>query len=172
MKKIIGTIIEYILNILLVIVAILIILGVYYVYQIKIAKNDYANLFGYTFFEVATGSMSGTIEIGDVVIVKITKDVNENDIIVYKDGDNFITHRLVEKNENGMIAKGDANNSQDKPIVEEQVLGRVICNIPKVGIWRKVFLTPEVIIFIIILLLLLGVIVHLSSRTENKEDEH
>lgn len=97
MKKIIGTIIEYILNILLVIVAILIILGVYYVYQIKIAKNDYANLFGYTFFEVATGSMSGTIEIGDIVIVNITKDVNENDIIVYKDGDNFITHRLVEK---------------------------------------------------------------------------
>lgn len=71
-----------------------------------------------------------------------------------------------------MIAKGDANNSQDKPIVEEQVLGRVICAIPKVGKWRKVFLTPEVIIFIIILLLLLGVFVHLSSRTENKNDEH
>ena len=106
-----GKIIGYLLDILLIIVSILIIIGSYYVFQIQILKNDYANLFGYTFFEVATGSMSNTIEIGDVVIVKITKDVNENDIIVYKDGKDFITHRLIEKDGENLIAKGDANNS-------------------------------------------------------------
>ena len=71
-----SKIISFILNVLLTIVTIIIIIGMYYIYQLKIEKNDYANLFGYTFFEVATGSMSPTMEIGDVVIVKITKEVN------------------------------------------------------------------------------------------------
>ena len=88
-----SKIISGILNVLLTIVTIIIIIGMYYIYQLKIEKNDYANLFGYTFFEVATGSMSPTMEIGDVVIVKITKQVEPNDIIVYIDGENIITHR-------------------------------------------------------------------------------
>ena len=57
--------------------------------QNSIFNNSYANIFGYTFFEVATGSMSNTIEIGDVVIVKITKEVQENEIIVYSEDNNF-----------------------------------------------------------------------------------
>ena len=62
-----------ILNILIVLVTIFIIIGIYYLFQIKILNKGYANLFGYTFFQVATGSMSDTIEIGDVIIVSITK---------------------------------------------------------------------------------------------------
>lgn len=170
-EKSISIVIGHILNILLFIVSILIIIGVYYIVQIKVFQNDYSNLFGYTFFEVATGSMSSTIEIGDIVVVKITKEVNKNDIIVYKDGDNFITHRLVEKDGNKLVAKGDANNSEDKPIVEEQILGRVICILPKIGIWRKILLSPEVIGLVFILLFLLGCVFHFTSKTEEKKDE-
>ena len=170
-EKSISIVIGHILNILLFIVSILIIIGVYYIVQIKVFQNDYSNLFGYTFFEVATGSMSSTIEIGDIVVVKITKEVNKNDIIVYKDGDNFITHRLVEKDGDKLVAKGDANNSEDKPIVEEQILGRVICILPKIGIWRKILLSPEVIGLVFILLFLLGCVVHFTSKTEEKKDE-
>ena len=72
--KITEKILSLILNVLLTIVTIIIIIGGYYIYQIKIVKNDYANLFGYTFFEVATGSMYPTMEIGDVVVVKIKKE--------------------------------------------------------------------------------------------------
>ena len=45
-EKPIGIIIGQILNILLFIVSILIIIGVYYIVQIKVLKNDYSNLFG------------------------------------------------------------------------------------------------------------------------------
>ena len=68
-------VISFILNTFLVIITVIIIIGAYYMYQIKIQKKDYANLFGYSLFEVATGSMSPTIEVGDVVITKITKEV-------------------------------------------------------------------------------------------------
>ena len=164
-------IISFILNILLTIVTVIIIIGFYYIYQIKVAKNDYANLFGYTFFEVATASMHPTIGIGDVVIVKITKEVEENDIIVYIDGESIITHRLIEKNDNELIAKGDANNSEDKPINENMVLGKVIKIVPKLGTWRKVFTSSEVVGLILVLITLFGIGLMYSSKSEEEDDK-
>ena len=164
-------ILSFILNILLTIVTIIIIIGFYYIYQLKIVGNDYANLFGYTFFEVATGSMYPTMEIGDVVIVKITREVQPNDIIVYIDGESIITHRLIEKNENELIAKGDANNSEDKPIQEDIVLGEVIKIIPKIGIWRKIFTSPEVVGLILLLIILFSAVFLYSSESKEEKGE-
>lgn len=168
-NQIMGKVFSITLNALIVVVITFIILGCYYIFQIKILKNDYANLFGYTFFEVATGSMSGTIEIGDVVITQITKEVNENDIIVYKEENNFITHRIIKKDGENIITKGDANNSEDSPINSEKVLGKVIKIIPGIGIWKKVILSPEVIILLLILIVLLEILFSYSSKMEEKD---
>ena len=158
MKNFLYKIIGYILNILLIIITLLILVGIYYIIQIKILKNDFANLCGYTFFEVAPGSMENTINIGDVVIVNLTKDVNENDIIVYKDDNNFITHRLIKKQADKLITRGDANNSEDKPINEDQILGKVIYIVPKMGIFRKIFISKEILGLVIAILILLGIL--------------
>ena len=131
-NKKIEKIFSIILNVLITFIVIITLIGSYYIFQIKVLKNDYADIFGYTFFEVATGSMSGTIEIGDVVITKITKEVNENDIIVYKEGNSFITHRIIRKEGDVIVTKGDANNAEDLPINNEAVLGTVIKIIPKI----------------------------------------
>lgn len=169
-KKKIEKIVSTILNILIVLVVMITLIGSYYIFQIKVLKNDYANIFGYTFFEVATGSMSGTIEIGDVVITKITKEVNENDIIVYKEDNCFITHRIIRKDESSIVTKGDANNSEDVPINNEAVLGKVIKIIPKIGIWKKIILSPEVIGLFVFLIVLLEIFIYYSSKSEEKDD--
>lgn len=158
-----NKIVRYILNILTGIVLIVMILGTYYIIQKNILKKNDANLFGYTFLEVVTGSMSGTIEIGDIVIVKITKEIQENDIIVYREEKNFITHRLIEKKENELITKGDANNVEDKPITNEQVFGKVKKIIPKIGRWKKLLLSPTVIIEVSFIVLLGGLICFLKK---------
>ncbi len=170
-KKIINKISGIILDILLIVVTLLIIMGVYYLIQIKLFNNDYANIFGYTFFEVATGSMADTIQVGDAVIVEITKDVQENDIIVYKEENNFITHRLIKINENDeIITKGDANNAEDNPISKTQILGKVIYIIPKLGALRKTILSPQVLILITTLIILLGIALKITTNME-EEDE-
>lgn len=169
-KNTINKICGMTLNVLLAFVLIILIIGVYYAAQIKIFNNEYANLFGYTFFEVGTGSMSHTINVGDVVIVKITKEVYENDIIVYKQGKNFITHRIISKEDNKIITKGDANNTEDNPIEESDVLGKVVNIIPHIGIWRKVILSPEVIGLIgVLIIILIGSFLY-TSKTEEKND--
>lgn len=168
-SKIIRKIIGILLDILILGITILIIIGIYYLYQVKIQKNNYANIFGYTFFEVATGSMANTINIGDVVIVKITKKVNENDIIVYQDENNFITHRLIEKNGDELKTKGDANNSEDTPVEMVQVLGKVEKIIPKIGIWKKVFMSPQMLGLISAFVAFLGIIINRFSKNNNIE---
>ena len=91
-----------------------------------ILKKDYANVFGYTYFVVSTGSMSGTIEVNDIIFVKIDDDVKINDVITYKnENGDIITHRLVQIVGDKLIAQGDVNNIQDDPITREQVIGKV-----------------------------------------------
>ena len=166
-----NNIIGIILNILIIIVTILIVIGSYYIFQIKIQKKDYANIFGYTFFEIATGSMSPTINVGDVVIVKIGKEIRKNDIIVYNEENNFITHRVIEIENNTLKTKGDANNSEDKPITIDNVLGKVEKIIPKLGIYKKILNTPEILILIILLIIVFSIFFMYSSNTEEKNDK-
>lgn len=158
--KILRNILAIILDIVIAIISILIVIAAAYVIQTKVQHKQNANIFEYTAFEVVTGSMSGTIEIGDLVIVKITDSVEPDDIIVYQEEDHFVTHRVLEINGEKIVTKGDANSSKDLPISNKQVLGKVVAVIPKVGIWKKVLTTPSVLIAIIITVILITAIVY------------
>ena len=169
MKKVIKIIGNSIINILVIIAVVILIFSIYFLVQTKILNKDYANIFGYTFFEIATGSMSGTLEIGDVVIVKLTNDVEVGDIIVYKEEDYFITHRLIEKNQDTLIAKGDANNSEDSPISINDVIGKVEFTIENVSIWKKVFTSPSVLITLFITIVLFGIVLIYKPKEKVEE---
>jgi signal peptidase len=156
--KIIQKIIGKIVNILIVLVIIAIIICEYSVFSIKVLHKGYVNFFGYSVFEVATGSMKDEINIGDAVLVKINDDYEVGDIITYQSGEEFITHRVVSKTDTYIITKGDANNVNDNPIDKGLVLGRVVKIMPQVGIWKKVILTPKVIILILITLFVFSIL--------------
>lgn len=146
---------------------VIIILLLYSIIQRKITSEKYTNLFGYTLLEVVTGSMSGTIEIGDGVIVKLTSDIKEEDIIVYKKEESLITHRLIEMEEDGLITKGDANNVQDEPITKDVVIGKVIFVIPNIHFWKK-----AIIVILIVLICIFYMIKQIRNRrNELKEEE-
>ena len=141
-KNIFKTIIYFIL-------VVLVSLSVYTFIMTDILKKDYANVFGYTYFVVSTGSMSGTLEVNDVIFVKITKDIKLDDIITFKDekGD-IVTHRYVQKIGQKLITKGDVNNSQDNPISIDNVIGKVSLSI------SPSFMLKCIAIFIILFIFL------------------
>lgn len=136
--------------------------------QLSVQKKEYVNFFGYTFFRVISGSMSNTILVNDFVIVKITKDINENDIITYKNENNFITHRVISINEKNIITQGDANNTPDEPINKDCILGKVILIVP-VEISIKVFTSPEVIGAILVSLFGIWILFHKKKPNNNFE---
>ena len=81
-----------------IILSIVIILNLFSIISIHVFRKDYIDFFGYTYFEVQTGSMNPTIKVNDIIIVKIDGKYKEGDIITYKINDSFITHRIVEIN--------------------------------------------------------------------------
>lgn len=153
-QKIVGKIV----NVLIVIVIIAILFCAYCVFSVKVLNNKYVNIFGYSIFEVATGSMHGAIEIDDAVLVKIGEEFDVGDIVTYKNGDDFITHRVVLIQGDELITKGDANNVNDNLINKESVLGKVVKVLPKLGVWKKVLLTPKVIILVLVTLFIFSML--------------
>lgn len=167
--KLLEKIVKTFFNILLVLVVILVIIVSINFFQINILKNKYSNLFGFTIFEVTTGSMSGTIEINDVIIVKITNDVKNKDIITFENKGEIITHRIVAVKEDEYFTKGDANSGEDVPIKKDAVIGKVIKILPRFGIWVKVLSDVKVVGSIIVTMILFGMAV--SSKNENEHKE-
>ncbi len=147
---------------------VILILLLYSIIQRKTTGEKYTNLFGYTFLEVVTGSMSGTIEIGDGVIVKLTSDIKEKDIIVYKKEEILITHRLIKMEDNSLLTKGDANNVQDDPITKDVVIGKVIFVIPNIHFWKK-----AIVVILIILICIYVIAQQIINKKTNvlKEEE-
>lgn len=159
-------------DILIFVMLLLIFIMAFNFFQINILKKPYSNMFGYSLFEVSTGSMSGTIEVNDIILVKITKDVEINDIITFKKDNDIITHRIVAMNKGNVVTKGDANNQKDEPIKEEDIIGKVIKNFHKLGIWTKVLSDSKVKISIIITVFLLGAAIHSKDDESQKENTH
>ena len=89
---------------------------------------------------VLSGSMSGDddghLEIGDLIFVKDIEfsELKEGDVVTFKDGKSYTTHRIIGRDDRGIITKGDANNSEDqRRLVEESLVGIVTGRIPKIG---------------------------------------
>lgn len=117
-------------------------------------------LFGIRPMIVMSGSMEPEIQTGSLCFVNHKtpmEKVEEGDIITYSLLDAKITHRVVEKKEQGMLTKGDANPAMDLGIVtKETYYGKVIGHIPKLGyvlFFLKKNLIPISMIVILSLLL-------------------
>lgn len=115
---------------LIVSLSLLVLISFYTLVSVKIFGKDYVSFFGYTYFAVASGSMSPTIETNDIIIVKINGTYKKGDIITYKSKNDFITHRVTNVFEKTINTKGDFNNTEDNTVNKEDVLGKVVLIMP------------------------------------------
>jgi signal peptidase len=99
-----------------------------------------SGLFGFYPTIIASGSMTPTIDVGDIAITVSTdpSKVQVGDVIQYWQNEEMNMHRVVEirQTESGkqFITKGDANNVPDSdPVSADQIRGKLIFSIPKLG---------------------------------------
>ena len=138
MLKVVNKIFQIFIDFLVFIISILILFSLYNIISIKILNKPYTNLFCFSIFEIATGSMEPTLNVKDMVIVKITKDIKVNDIITYEEDGNLITHRVIDIKKMGADVRyyttGDANTSEDEGYREkDQIIGQVKFKIKYIG---------------------------------------
>lgn len=139
------------------IITILIIIGILllvYFIDLKSKENKadwVAPLYGA--YVIASGSMEPTIMTRDAIVTKRV-DVDKlkvNDIIIYRSEDPYslgvmITHRIIgietENGEEVYTMKGDSNNTTDRlKVKRNQIYGKVIMVIPKIGYLQQVLAT-------------------------------
>lgn len=109
------------------------------------------SLWGHKPLVVISGSMEPTLKVGGILYYH-EQDLDKfdrGDILVYQAKDHIISHRLVEQNEYGFVTKGDANNSIDNNLINnEQVLGKGTdwC-IPFIGYYADFIYSHKYILF-------------------------
>lgn len=170
--KVVKKIFRWIFDIILFIILAIALIMAYNHIQINIKGNTYTTMLGYSAFEVATGSMSNTIEIGDVILVKLiepNETLSENEIVVFTQDTTLVTHRIIKINGDQIITKGDANNKEDDPITRKQIIGKVVKIIPDVKMWKEIILTPKVLIPTSISILLLWIFFSYDKEKDVKK---
>ena len=145
--------------VVLIVLSIVLVSNVFLIVNKHLLNNPYPNVFGYSTAIVISGSMEPHINVNDMVVIKAQDEYKKGDVISFVSGKSLITHRIADITDAGFITKGDANNVEDKePVSCEQVMGKVICAIPYVGLIIGFLQTP-LGIMILILMAILPVII-------------
>ncbi len=130
-------------------------------------KSRAPSVFGYSSFVVATGSMTGTIDIGDMVIVKKTNNYKIGDIITFfQDGQTIpTTHRIVGISGDCYITKGDFNNAIDGDLVEkEMIVGEVVSTLKGMGVFVDWIKNGGGIFYIVSFVAILGLGIYVIKK--------
>ncbi len=124
---------------------------------------------------VGSGSMSPTLEVGDIIIVGGVKpeEIKVGDIIVFDEPTKGITtvHRVVDIQplSNGTLTfktKGDANTAEDAyAVYPKSIHGRFLGKIPYVG---YLFLSPLILIIIVTVVIVLIIVWPEDKKRKHK----
>ena len=104
---------------------------------------------GFKSMVVISGSMSPTLNVGDIVITKSVdpEELAVGDVVRYRRNQVNIVHRILQVENNGggivLTTKGDANNTIDSPgPAPIDVIGRSVMRVPKLG-WLTIVLSQR-----------------------------
>lgn len=170
MRDIVNRIMKIISSAIFVVLVLLIILIVFYIVRVNfLASNDKLGEVKINFYTILTQSMYPTIKAGDVVITykEDNNKYNDGDVITFvseQNGGITITHRVEEVyNVNDSYSyktKGDNNNAPDNEITSgDNVLGKVVVKVPKVGYIQQ-FLVSKTGWIVAVILPCLGIVIY------------
>ena len=133
-NKFFGHFISVLKTAVTVLLVLMLAVNLYIIAAQNIFKIKSPTVFGFSSAAVLTGSMSGSIEAGDLIVTKRCTEYNVGDVITFSTIGSTVTHRITEKTSDGFKTKGDANNTVDSDIVtNEQIIGKVVLTLPKGG---------------------------------------
>lgn len=153
MNKKLSNVLEYLKHFAIAILLAVTIINVFYLLKKTFTNNPCPTIFGTGMAVVISHSMEPEISRYDLVIISTQDEYNVGDVITYNDGGTPVTHRIVEKYQEGeetmIVTQGDANDSKDYPIKECQIIGKVVMTIPEVGS-VQIFLQDNILLLVMV----------------------
>lgn len=153
---------------------ILISLIVLFIVNLILSLEEKKHIFGIYIFNIVSESMEPTFYKDDLAVVKSgnLEELKIGDIITFQQGDRVISHRIAEiTKENGketFITKGDNNEVEDtEPINIQNIYGKVIWVIPKIGKVVNYIQTVSGLINVCILIVIICILVNFRDNKIN-----
>ena len=77
---------------------------------------------------ITSGSMWPALKTGDLILIRAVAkdDIAVGDIVVWRNGPGFVTHRVKELNADTLVTKGDANFEDDPPVGYDALVGKTV----------------------------------------------
>lgn len=163
-KKLINIIVWAVIGVLL----ILILIPLASLAVQKLQKKPVPKFLGYSYMVVLTPSMTGYANVGDVVVIRETDDLEVHDVVTYIDsrGD-VVTHRITSiNNETGIIkVKGDTNLHDDPiDLTIDDIEGKVVLVIPKIGLIFTWLIEEGGWVYLFAIVAVIGVGIYLLNK--------
>ena len=136
----------------------------------KISGNLLPMPLGFGMANVLSGSMEPAFSAGTLVIVKKSKEIRENDIVVYQSGKNLVVHRVIAICNDQITTKGDANNAPDPSFDRSEIKGVVTGWIPHLGRILNIFHRCRRVVFAILLIFVLAQILFWEYEKRKMDD--
>ena len=138
--KVVGRVVSWLSCIVL---SLLLMCNIYTIAVRSFTDTLQPSVFGWSWAVVISGSMEPEIRINDLVVVQEKENYQIGDIISFKSGNSIVTHRIVGTDVDGYLTQGDANNTPDlAPVAIGQVVGKVMCIVPQIGVLIQYLQTP------------------------------
>lgn len=142
-----------------------------------VLKSPVPSFCGYAVLTVSSPSMTGALDVGDMIVIRDTGDYEIGDIITFlPDGDSkTTTHRIVGKTENGaFLTKGDFNDSVDgDAVTQDRIFGEVVARSAFLGrliAWLKGDGWLYLVAFALVLFIGLRMMAEGRRERESKEE--
>ena len=156
-------------------VALLVFVAANLAYDKYVKKSAIPSVFGKSVLVIATPSMSGSIDAGDAIIIEKSNSYKKGDVVTYFPAAEAtsVTHRIVRIEGDKYYTKGDANESEDPvPVFKNQIAGKVVGRIPKLGIIIEWLRTWQGIAFLVAIgAVIVALFMVAGGSNEEEEDD-
>lgn len=134
----------------------------------RVMRNALPMPFGFGTSVVLTGSMEPTLSVNDLVVIRAADSYAAGDVVVYQSGGSLVIHRIVRVEDEYVVTRGDANNTEDDPVSLSAVKGRMAFAVPYLGLPVRLLQSPLGTVLVIVLI---AALVSVSWRKEKAEDD-
>ena len=150
------------------------ILIILFIINLILSFEENAHILGIYMFNIVSESMEPTLEINDVVVVKMCEatQLQKGDIITFQQDGRIISHRILDITKDKKIikfrTKGDNNEIPDSDLVpESQVYGKVVFSIKKIGNIISYIQNIRGLINIVFFVIIVYILVSLRDKQKN-----
>lgn len=135
-------------------------------------KEELPSVFGCSVVTVLSGSMEPEFSPGDMLLIKRQQEYEVGDVVTYEEQGSFITHRIIEQDENSYLTKGDANNAPDGTRIQyADIFGTVLLVIPGLGNAALFLKSPLGALVLIVAFLLLMELSFWKDKKKAEDEE-